>query len=303
MNNVNRRIKFIGQANQRGKNQILTYSGGGEWQTGTKDAADPAKLVWNTVISPMDENAGMSGTYNGAVERLGELMADRAKEVDYFPAEPCDQFANDLVVGTFTKPIRGVALYDFAGTGRPGIYACSDGGDRIYLQTGPLKFTDATAKLGLTGVSSRSVSFADINADGRPDLLAGATLFLAEGDGDARTFKRSELLPAKAGENLLCAAFMEVNGDGYPDVVASHIGGGLSIYLNPGAAGGPFSDASEKLGERSQMGMLHLFVALLGGVAAFGFIGLILGPVVMAVALSVFRAYALEQSETPKAHD
>lgn len=55
------------------------------------------------------------------------------------------------------------------------------------------------------------------------------------------------------------------------------------------------------LGERSQMGMLHLFVALLGGVAAFGFIGLILGPVVMAIALSVFRAYAQEQSENTKA--
>lgn len=56
------------------------------------------------------------------------------------------------------------------------------------------------------------------------------------------------------------------------------------------------------LGERSQMSMLHLFIALVGGVAAFGFIGLILGPVVMAIGLSVFRAYALEQSaaEPPK---
>ena len=50
------------------------------------------------------------------------------------------------------------------------------------------------------------------------------------------------------------------------------------------------------LGERSQMSMLLLLVALLGGVAAFGFIGIILGPVVMAVGLSVFRAYALEQA-------
>jgi predicted PurR-regulated permease PerM len=45
------------------------------------------------------------------------------------------------------------------------------------------------------------------------------------------------------------------------------------------------------LGERSQMSILHLFMALLGGVAAFGFIGIILGPVVMAIALSVFHAY------------
>ena len=50
------------------------------------------------------------------------------------------------------------------------------------------------------------------------------------------------------------------------------------------------------LGKRSQMGMLHLFIALLGGVAAFGFIGLILGPVVMAIALSLFRAYDLDQT-------
>jgi predicted PurR-regulated permease PerM len=55
------------------------------------------------------------------------------------------------------------------------------------------------------------------------------------------------------------------------------------------------------LGERAQMGMLHLLVALLGGVAAFGFIGLILGPVVMAVALSVFRAYTQEQAPPPSA--
>ena len=55
------------------------------------------------------------------------------------------------------------------------------------------------------------------------------------------------------------------------------------------------------LGGRGQMGMLLLMVSLLGGVAAFGFIGLILGPVVMAVALSVFRAYVIEQSESTKA--
>lgn len=57
------------------------------------------------------------------------------------------------------------------------------------------------------------------------------------------------------------------------------------------------------LGGRSQMGMLHLFISLLGGVAAFGFIGLILGPVVMAVALSLYRAYSIEPVDLPVVSD
>ncbi len=45
------------------------------------------------------------------------------------------------------------------------------------------------------------------------------------------------------------------------------------------------------LGGRTSMSMLLILISLLGGVAAFGFIGLVLGPVVMAVALSLHRAY------------
>ena len=47
------------------------------------------------------------------------------------------------------------------------------------------------------------------------------------------------------------------------------------------------------IGNRTSMGMLLLFIGLLGGVAAFGFIGLVLGPVVIAVALSLFEAYTV----------
>ena len=46
------------------------------------------------------------------------------------------------------------------------------------------------------------------------------------------------------------------------------------------------------LGGRTSMSMLLILISLLGGVSAFGFIGLILGPVVMAVALSLHRAYS-----------
>jgi predicted PurR-regulated permease PerM len=38
-----------------------------------------------------------------------------------------------------------------------------------------------------------------------------------------------------------------------------------------------------------------VFISLLGGIAAFGFIGLVLGPVVMATAISFVDAYATER--------
>ena len=45
------------------------------------------------------------------------------------------------------------------------------------------------------------------------------------------------------------------------------------------------------LSGRSSMNGLVTFIALLGGVAAFGFIGLIFGPVVIAVTMALFEAY------------
>ena len=49
------------------------------------------------------------------------------------------------------------------------------------------------------------------------------------------------------------------------------------------------------LSGRTQMNGLLVFISLLGGIGAFGLIGLVLGPIVMATAVSVIDAYA--QSE------
>jgi predicted PurR-regulated permease PerM len=43
------------------------------------------------------------------------------------------------------------------------------------------------------------------------------------------------------------------------------------------------------LSGRSSMNGLLTFVALLGGVAAFGFIGLVFGPVVVAITMTLFE--------------
>src|SRR5687767_5068314 len=48
---------------------------------------------------------------------------------------------------------------------------------------------------------------------------------------------------------------------------------------------------------RTEMNGLLVFISLLGGIAAFGLIGLVLGPVVMATAISFVDAYATERRE------
>ena len=52
---------------------------------------------------------------------------------------------------------------------------------------------------------------------------------------------------------------------------------------------------------RTQLNGLLIFVSLLGGVAAFGLIGLVLGPVVMATAIGLLEAYAVERRDGQRA--
>ena len=51
------------------------------------------------------------------------------------------------------------------------------------------------------------------------------------------------------------------------------------------------------LSGRTQMNGLLVFISLLGGIAAFGLLGLVLGPVIMATAISFVDAYASERRE------
>ena len=51
------------------------------------------------------------------------------------------------------------------------------------------------------------------------------------------------------------------------------------------------------LSGRTQMNGLLVFISLLGGISAFGLLGLVLGPVIMAAAISFVDAYASERRE------
>lgn len=55
------------------------------------------------------------------------------------------------------------------------------------------------------------------------------------------------------------------------------------------------------LSGRTQLNGLLVFISLLGGIAAFGFLGLILGPVTMATTIGMMDAYTKERRAAPRA--
>jgi predicted PurR-regulated permease PerM len=83
-------------------------------------------------------------------------------------------------------------------------------------------------------------------------------------------------------------------------ILTGHVGRGITlIAIGTGVIG--LVDNFFRpifLSGKTQMNGLLVFISLLGGIAAFGLLGLVLGPVIMAAATSWVNAYATERRET-----
>lgn len=239
---------FVGKTRRGRERELMLYSGNGKWGQGEMAEGDPGHWSWTADPDQTQEEgkgaATMWGTFAGREDRLLELMRDQARGTAFFNPIPEINFDNDVVVGKLAGPVRGVALHDLDGDGRPEVIATSEKGVTVWSQSTSMVFSDTTEKMGLTGVNARSVGIADATGSGRQDLLLDGAIWLRGADG---RYVQSKLLPADARE-VLSAAFVEINGDGWPDVVVSRVGGGLSVYLNPGPAGGAFADRTTAAG-------------------------------------------------------
>ncbi len=135
----------------------------------------------------------------------------------------------------------GVAAGDFDGDGLCDLYfANTDGLNGLFRNQGQWRFRDATATAGVgcgTNSASKGVAFADVNADGRLDLLVGMmsgpnALFLNQGQGRFTNVTAAAGLSARAGAHSLAMA--DVDGDGDLDLYLANYGE-FSILRGGGA--------------------------------------------------------------------
>ncbi len=235
-------VAFLDPVRRRGGEGMLFYLGEGHWAI-AEPTDDPGRRRWTTHLDPQGPQT-MFGVFNGKGIRLSEMMTDLASHRYFYPARPFTQFGEDRLIGRIGQaPAEGLGVADLDGDGDLDVIAASAERCLVLEGTEDGGFADRTQAWGLADAVGTSVSIADVDLDGRLDLLLGGRLFV-----QARSGRLDPVASFEPGADVKVAAFVEVNGDGRPDIVISRAGGGLSIHLNPPSGQLAFRDASAALG-------------------------------------------------------
>ena len=189
----------------------------------------------------------LAGIFCGMTSELIHMLEDTAAGKDFYPRKAYVKFKPDILIDKLPKSVEGMAMFDINGDGMEDIIACSPGGNRVYFQIKPMVFVNVTEKVGLK-TSSISCSVADVNCDGLYDLLLDAKIYKGKFEANQFSFVETDWLNAEDVANFKSASFVEVNGDGYPDVVMSIAGKGLRAFENSAKDSTSFTEKTEELG-------------------------------------------------------
>ncbi len=203
---------------------------------------------------------------------------------DVYRAEPMQLFHNNGD-GTFTQVTSkdgfpevlgkgmGIAMADFAGDGRPGLFVANDNARNLLLRSTGHGFQEIGIEAGVAyngdgrNISGMGADFGDINGDGKPDLVMTGLknetyeVFLNSGggffdDGSAST----GLLPLSRPWSGWGCGLIDLDNDGWLDLFVA--GGGFEakdsqpnrIFHN---SNGKFSDVSDTVGKEFAAPRLH----------------------------------------------
>ncbi|MDA3961396.1 MAG: VCBS repeat-containing protein [Planctomycetota bacterium] len=221
-------VLFAGKSGRRRsvKRDALLYVGSGTWfklRMGEKGSA------W-TLLGSADEgvDAGsaqiMFATFNGGIDALWRLVSDVGAGRGYFPSTPFTRFDAQQVA---TVPgAGGIACGDWNHDGRVDLVIAGRPACQLLLNQGEGRF----AAGGSIPQAGDHVAVADLNADGRDDVVIDGVIAWAGDDG---AWTVQEVM----SEAMLGVQICELSGDGRPDLLFSVAEGGLRAFVNDSSAG------------------------------------------------------------------
>lgn len=217
-------------------------------------------------------NAGPAAGYEPPTGNLADISRDgkldilarnSSGELWLYPGNGSTGFYEQYRVGTGFGAMNSISVGDFNGDGLPDLLCrvASDGELRIYPHTGnasePYSGTGVVAGGGWSVMTS--VNSADVNLDGRSDIVArdwGGDLWLYPGNGN-NTF-RGRIQIGQGFHSLTAINVADFTKDDRPDIIARNSAGELVMYVHSGDTSKPYSGNGTRIGDAGFQGMSAL---------------------------------------------